>query len=53
MIIATTQKASQVIGGVETFSPMGITIPNHRNTIYSRCTTNNDFKRKERLSYFH
>ena len=26
MIIATTQKASQVIGGVEIFSPMGLTI---------------------------
>ena len=26
MIIATTQKASEVIGGVESFSPMGLTI---------------------------
>ncbi len=26
MIIATTQKGSQVIGGVEIFSPMGLTI---------------------------
>ena len=26
MIIATTQKASQVIGGVEIFSPMGLSI---------------------------
>ncbi|WP_269610441.1 hypothetical protein [Prochlorococcus marinus] len=26
MIIATTQKASEVIGGVEIFSPMGLTI---------------------------
>ena len=26
MIIATTQKASQVIGGVENLSPMGLTI---------------------------
>ena len=26
MIIATTQKVSEVIGGVEIFSPMGFTI---------------------------
>ena len=26
MIIATTQKASQVMGGVEILSPMGLTI---------------------------
>tara|TARA_B100001250_G_scaffold47510_1_gene37172 strand:+ start:205 stop:345 length:141 start_codon:yes stop_codon:yes gene_type:complete len=46
MIFSTTQKASQVMGGVDILTN-GIDNPNHRNSIYSRCTVDNDFKRKE------